>query len=67
MYTFYDMQVEVTQVRSAIGCTQRQIANLRSLNLGRIGKKAIFDMTDKSFQGRLQRVRHLVEVKNKGK
>lgn len=56
------MQVIIRQIRSAIGTTDVQKANLRSLKLGKIGKTSTFDDTDKAFLGRLAVIRHLVDV-----
>jgi|GEM_PF-3013677 len=62
------MKVKIEQIVSAIGTTDVQKANLRSLKLGRIGKTAIFDKSDKAFLGRLAIVHHLVKVEeHKGK
>ena len=56
------MQVELKQIRSAIGATERQKNNLRSLKLGRIGKKSIFE-SGSSVLGRYKIVAHLVEMR----
>lgn len=62
------MKVKITQTGSAIGITQVQKDNLRSLKLGRIGKSVICDNSDKSFLGRLKVIKHLVCVEeHKGK
>lgn len=57
------MKVIVTQIASAIGSTDVQKANLRSLKLGRIGKSATFLNINASFKGRLKVIKHLVKVK----
>jgi ribosomal protein L30 len=56
------MKVQITQIKSAIGTTQAQKDNLRSLRLGRIGNKAVFDQSDKAFLGRLKVVKHLLKI-----
>jgi large subunit ribosomal protein L30 len=56
-------KVKVTQVRSAIGQSQRHRGTLRALGLGRIGKTAEHD-DGPVFAGMLRKVRHLVEVEN---
>lgn len=56
------MKFKLKQIKSAIGTTQKQKANLRSLKLGKIGKISFFDES-KSFLGRLEIVKHLLLVK----
>ena len=54
-------KVKLTQVRSAIGQTQRHRGTLRALGLGRIGKTA--EHTEGPvLSGMLRKVRHLVHV-----
>jgi large subunit ribosomal protein L30 len=54
-------KVKLTQVRSAIGQTQRHKGTLRALGLGRIGKTA--EHTESPvLSGMLRKVRHLVNV-----
>jgi len=54
-------KVKLTQVRSAIGQTQRHRGTLRALGLGRIGKTA--EHTEgPGLSGMLRKVRHLVNV-----
>jgi len=54
-------KVKLTQVRSAIGQTQRHRGTLRALGLGRIGKTA--EQTEGPvLSGMLRKVRHLVKV-----
>lgn len=55
--------LKVTQVRSAIGSTDRQRATLRALGLTRLGKTAIV-RDNESNQGRIRAVGHLIEVKS---
>jgi large subunit ribosomal protein L30 len=53
--------VKLTQVRSAIGQTERHRGTLRALGLGRIGKTA--EHTESPvLSGMLRKVRHLVNV-----
>ena len=53
--------VTVTQVRSAIGQTQRHRGTLRSLGLGRIGRSAEHT-PGPALEGKLRLVAHLVKV-----
>lgn len=54
-------KVKLTQVRSAIGQTQRHRGTLRALGLGKIGKTA--EHTESPvLSGMLRKVRHLVNV-----
>jgi large subunit ribosomal protein L30 len=56
--------VKVTQVRSAIGQSQRHRGTLRALGLGKIGRTV--EHTDSpQLQGMLRQVRHLVRVEGK--
>jgi large subunit ribosomal protein L30 len=55
--------VQLKQVRSANGASATQRQTLRSLKLGRIGRKA--KHTDSpQLQGMIRSVSHLVEVEN---
>ncbi len=54
-------KLKLTQVRSAIGQSQRHRGTLRALGLGRIGKTAEHDDTP-PIAGMLRKVRHLVDV-----
>ena len=54
-------KVKLTQVRSAIGQTQRHRGTLRALGLGRIGKTAEHNESP-VLAGMLRKVRHLVNV-----
>ncbi|HEY0417618.1 MAG TPA: 50S ribosomal protein L30 [Gaiellaceae bacterium] len=54
-------KVKLTQVRSAIGQSQRHRGTLRALGLGRIGKTNELDDTA-VLAGMLRKVRHLVKV-----
>lgn len=53
--------VKVTQVRSAIGQTEKHRGTLRSLGLGRIGRSAEHTMTP-VLAGKLRHVAYLVRV-----
>jgi large subunit ribosomal protein L30 len=51
----------IVQVRSPNGSSQKQRDSLRTLGLGRIGKR-VERNDDPVVRGLVQRVRHLVEV-----
>jgi large subunit ribosomal protein L30 len=53
--------VKVTQIRSAIGQTQRHRGTLRALGLGRIGRSAEHE-EGPALAGMLRKVNHLVKV-----
>ncbi len=54
-------KLTLKQVRSQNGASRRQKETLRSLGLGRIGKRA--ERPDgPALQGQLDKIRHLVEV-----
>ena len=54
-------KLKVTQVKSAIGQSQRHRGTLRALGLGKIGRTAEHEVTP-SLNGALRKVRHLVRV-----
>jgi large subunit ribosomal protein L30 len=54
-------KLTVTQVRSAIGETERHRGTLRALGLGRIGRTAEHEASP-SLEGKLRLVAHLVKV-----
>lgn len=54
-------RLRITQVRSAIGQSQRHRGTLRALGLGRIGRSAEH-RDSRELQGMLRTVRHLVRV-----
>jgi large subunit ribosomal protein L30 len=54
-------KLKLTQVRSAIGQSQRHRGTLRALGLGRIGKSNEIDESP-VLAGMLRKVRHLVKV-----
>jgi len=55
------LKVKLTQVRSAIGQSERHRGTLRALGLGRIGKTNEIEETP-VLAGMLRKVRHLVNV-----
>jgi large subunit ribosomal protein L30 len=54
-------KLKLTQVRSAIGQTERHRGTLRALGLGKIGKTHELDDSP-VVAGMLRKVRHLVKV-----
>lgn len=53
--------LRITQVKSSIGYKKDQLATLRSLGLGKIGRTA--DQVDNdAIRGMIFKVKHLVEV-----
>jgi large subunit ribosomal protein L30 len=56
--------VKITQVRSAIGQTERHLGTLRALGLGKIGRTAEHEDTP-GLRGKLRQVSHLVRVDGK--
>jgi large subunit ribosomal protein L30 len=56
-------EITLRQVRSTNGVSPTQRENLRSLGLGRIGRRSSHPDSPQ-FQGMLRVVRHLVEVEN---
>jgi large subunit ribosomal protein L30 len=57
-------QLLLTQVRSAIGQSERHRGTLRALGLGRIGRTAEQEDTP-VIAGMLRKVRHLVRVEER--
>ena len=53
--------LKITQVRSAIGQSQRHRGTLRALGLGKIGRSAEHKDSPQ-LKGMLRKVRHLVRV-----
>jgi len=53
--------LRITQVRSAIGQTQRHRGTLRALGLGKIGR-SVERAESPQVAGMLRKVRHLVKV-----
>jgi large subunit ribosomal protein L30 len=56
-------KLRITQVRSAIGQSQKHRGTLRALGLGKIGRTVEHD-EGPVVAGMLRKVRHLVEVDN---
>jgi len=54
-------EIHLKQVRSPIGSDKKQLATLRSLKLGRIGRESKLE-DNPQFRGALAKVEHLVEV-----
>ena len=54
-------KIKITQVRSKIGATKRQIANLRTLGLRRMHQTVEVEKPPE-VEGQLAKIRHLVEV-----
>ena len=57
-------KLEIVQLRSAIGCSPRQVAVLRGLGLRGPRKKVVVDNTP-SFRGMVKKVLHLVSVEER--
>ena len=55
------MTVKITQIRSAIGQSERHRGTLRALGLGKIGRTAEHKESPQ-LAGMLRKVRHLVSV-----
>lgn len=56
-------KLRITQVRSAIGQSERHRGTLRALGLGRIGRSAEHEPSP-ALAGMLRKVRHLVKVES---
>ena len=54
-------RLKITQVKSRIGATKRQCANLDALGLKKIGDSKVLPETD-SVKGQIKAVSHLVKV-----
>jgi large subunit ribosomal protein L30 len=54
-------KVRITQVRSAVGHSEKHRGTLRSLGLGRIGK-SVEHTPSPALDGKLRHVAHLVRV-----
>jgi large subunit ribosomal protein L30 len=57
-------KVRITQVRSTIGQSDRHLATLRALGLGRIGR-TVEQADSAQLRGMLRQVAHLVRVDGK--
>ncbi len=59
-------QIQVTQVKSAIGAKPKHRGTLRALGLGRVGQTAL--LPDRpEIRGMVARVVHLVAVEDEGR
>jgi large subunit ribosomal protein L30 len=56
-------QITITQVKSIIDRPERQKLTMKALGLGRISKSVTVEETPQ-IKGMVQKVQHLVEVKN---
>lgn len=55
-------KIKVTQVASSSGCVKKtQLANLKGLGLGRIGKQSVLE-DNGCTRGMIRKVAHLVNV-----
>lgn len=54
-------KIQMTQVRSSNGSSKPQIATLRSLKLGRIGRSATHEDSPQ-LRGMITVIEHLVEI-----
>ena len=55
------IKLKITQKGSTIGCSKPQVATIKALGLGKIGKVRILN-DDPAIRGMIDKVRHLVEV-----
>ena len=58
-------KLRITQVRSAIGQSQKHRGTLRALGLGKIGRTVEHD-ENPALAGMLRKVHHLVRVEENG-
>jgi large subunit ribosomal protein L30 len=56
-------QITITQVKSIIDRPERQKLTMKALGLGKINKSVTVEETPQ-IKGMVQKVQHLVEVKN---
>ena len=56
-------QITITQVKSIIDRPQRQKLTMQALGLGKVNKSVTVEETPQ-IKGMVQKVQHLVEVKN---
>jgi len=56
-------KIKVTQVRSKIGCSDRQRRTLQALGLGRISKSHELESTPQIL-GMVEKVKHIISVEN---
>jgi large subunit ribosomal protein L30 len=57
-----EKKVEVTMVRSMIGCTERQRRTLRALGLRKISAQRVHSINP-AIKGLIEKVSHLVTVR----
>jgi large subunit ribosomal protein L30 len=55
------IKIKVTQLKSGIGCPERQRATLRGLGLGKVNKSAVLEDT-LSIRGMIRKVSHLIAI-----
>ena len=55
------LKIKITQVKSGIGCPERQRDTLRGLGLGRPNKVSILEDSD-AIRGMIRKVSHLVAI-----
>ena len=56
-----ESKVQITLVKSTIGCTEKQIASAAALGLKKIGDVTV-QPDNAATQGKITKIRHLVEV-----
>ncbi|MBR2152371.1 MAG: 50S ribosomal protein L30 [Clostridia bacterium] len=56
-----EAKVQITLVKSTIGCTEKQIASAAALGLKKIGDVTV-QPDNAATQGKITKIRHLVEV-----
>jgi large subunit ribosomal protein L30 len=55
------IKIKVTQLKSGIGCPERQRATLRGLGLGKVHKSAILE-DSVAIRGMIRKVSHLIAI-----
>jgi large subunit ribosomal protein L30 len=55
------IKIKVTQLKSGIGCPERQRATLRGLGLGKVRKSAIVE-DSLAVRGMIRKVSHLITI-----
>lgn len=53
-------KIKITQIRSVIGCTQKQLGTVRALGLRRIRHSVVKNRTPQ-IDGMISQVRHLID------
>jgi large subunit ribosomal protein L30 len=56
-------KIKITQVKSQIGCTQRQKKTIEALGLGKINR-SVEKEANPQIMGMVEKVRHLLNVEN---